>query len=153
MSTQKTLLSLPLVKILATGGTIAGKGDSPLNASHYKAGLVPVEELTAAVPGLPEIARIEVEQVLNIPSSRMTTEDLVRLAQRVDEIFVGEPEVTGIVVTHGTDTLEETAFFCNLVIKHSKPVVFVGAMRPATAISADGPMNLANAVRVAIDPH
>jgi L-asparaginase len=144
--------NLPLVKILATGGTIAGKGENPLNTANYQAGLVPLEELTAAVPGLTEIARVEGEQILNVPSSAMSMEDLVSLANRVNEIMQSEPEVAGIVITHGTDTLEETAYFCHLVVQHSRPVVLVGAMRPATAISADGPMNLANAVRVAADP-
>ena len=142
-------LELPRVHILATGGTIAGKASSALNTSHYQAGLVPINELTSAVTGMEEIARVSAEQVLNVPSSAITPDDLLALVRRIDHIFSTDAELDGIVVTHGTDTLEESAYFAHLLVGHLRPVVFVGAMRPATAISADGPINLANAVRVA----
>ncbi len=140
---------LPVVKILATGGTIAGKGKDPLGTQGYKPGELSVEELIAAVPGIEKVAQIRGEQICNVGSTSLTNETWLRLAKRINEIFAGEPEVAGVVVTHGTDTLEETAYFLNLVVKSDKPVVVVGSMRPATAISADGPMNLANAVRLA----
>ena len=140
---------LPLVKIVATGGTIAGKGDNPLQTMGYRAGQLGIEEITATIPGLSSHARIEGEQFVNLPSSALVPEDWLRLAQRVNSIFQDQPDVSGIVVTHGTDTLEETAYFLSLVIKSDKPVVVVGSMRPSTAISPDGPMNLLNAVRVA----
>lgn len=144
--------NLPHVVILGTGGTIAGRGASPLQTAGYTAGELSVEELTAAVPGLEQIAQITGEQVCNVASSALTTDTWLRLGRRVNDILRSQPGVSGIVITHGTDTLEETAFFLNLVVQSRKPVVVVGAMRPATAISPDGPMNLANAVRVAAAP-
>lgn len=144
--------TLPVVKILATGGTIAGKGKDPLGTQGYKPGELSVDELIAAVPGIEKVAEIRGEQICNMGSTSLTNEIWLRLAKRINEIFRDEPEVAGVVVTHGTDTLEETAYFLNLVVKSDKPVVVVGSMRPATAISADGPMNLANAVRLASSP-
>lgn len=144
--------TLPIVKILATGGTIAGKGKDPLGTSGYKPGELSVEELISAVPGIEKMAEIRGEQICNIGSTSLTNEIWLRLARRINEILSHEPEVAGVVVTHGTDTLEETAYFLNLVVKSDKPVVVVGSMRPATAISPDGPMNLANAVRLASTP-
>lgn len=144
--------NLPQVIILGTGGTIAGRGSSPLQTAGYTAGELSVAELTAAVPGLEQIAKITGEQVCNVASSALTTDTWLELGRRVNDVFRNQPEVSGIVVTHGTDTLEETAYFLHLVTQSTKPVVLVGAMRPATAISPDGPMNLANAVRVAATP-
>lgn len=143
---------LPRVLILATGGTIAGRGVSALNTSDYKAGLVPVEELADAVPGIDSIALVEMEQVMNVPSSSITMTDMLGLVRRIDQAFRDDAALAGVVVTHGTDTMEESAFFAHLLLPHRRPVVFVGSMRPSTAISADGPMNLANAVRVAATP-
>ena len=140
---------LPKVHILATGGTIAGKANDVLNTSHYQAGMVPVTDLTSAVPGLANIAQVSAEQVMNVPSSAITPENLLSLVGRVDELLRQDEGLSGIVITHGTDTMEESAYFAHLMVKHRRPVVFVGAMRPATALSADGPINLANAVRVA----
>lgn len=140
---------LPLVKIVATGGTIAGKGDNPLQTMGYRAGQLGIEEITATIPGLSSYARIEGEQFVNIPSSALVPDDWRNLALRINTIFQEQTDVDGVVVTHGTDTLEETAYFLSLVVKSAKPVVVVGSMRPATAISPDGPMNLLNAVRVA----
>jgi L-asparaginase len=143
--------TLPLVWVFSTGGTIAGTGTSSTDFSNYEAGSITGDVLVAGVPQLAEIASIKVEQVVNVNSSNLTTANLLTLSQRINETLA-DPEVAGAVVTHGTNTLEETAYFLNLTVKSDKPVVVVGAMRPSTAISADGPLNLLNAVRVATSP-
>jgi L-asparaginase len=141
---------LPHVVILATGGTIAGAQPTEGDPG-YKSGSLSVESLIAAAPGLDKISRITGEQIASIGSQDMNDEVWLKLARRANELLA-TPEVDSIVVTHGTDTLEETAFFLNLVIKSDKPVVLVGSMRPATSTSPDGPLNLYNAVAVAADP-
>ena len=138
---------LPKVYILATGGTIAGSGSSATN-SNYTAGQVAIGTLIDAVPAMKEIADIEGEQVVNIGSQDMSNAVWLKLAARVNELL-HRNDVDAVVITHGTDTMEETAFFLSLTVKSEKPVVLVGAMRPSTAISADGPANLYNAVVVA----
>lgn len=138
----------PNVVILATGGTIAGEAKSELATTGYKAGSLGVDVLINAVPDLVNIANISGEQIANIDSSNMTDEIWLKLANRINTLLK-DSKVDGIVITHGTDTMEETAYFLNLVVKSNKPVVLVGAMRPATAISADGPKNLYNAVALA----
>jgi L-asparaginase len=140
---------LPLVVVLATGGTIAGRGGSTMSLSEYKAGALAGDELVAAVPELNQFARVRVEQIANIGSSNMTFAVWRLLAQRINALYAADPDLAGIVITHGTSTLEETAYFLNLTVKHDRPVVLVGAQRPATALSADGPLNLVNAVRIA----
>jgi L-asparaginase len=140
--------SLPRVRLLATGGTIAGAQTA---GRGYRAAALSIEALVAAVPQLAALARLEVEQVAKLGSQNMTEAVWRKLAARVQRA-VDDPEIAGVVITHGTDTMEETAFFLNLVVRSEKPVVLVGAMRPATAISADGPMNLYNAVAVAAHP-
>ncbi len=142
--------SLPRLRLLATGGTIAGAQTSG-DARGYKAAAFSVEALLSAVPQIASLARIEVEQVAAIGSQDMDEATWLKLAART-QAALESPQVAGVVITHGTDTMEETAFFLNLVVRSEKPVVLVGAMRPATAISADGPMNLYNAVAVAADP-
>ncbi|MGL4826000.1 MAG: L-asparaginase 2 [Vibrionaceae bacterium] len=142
--------ALPNVHILATGGTIAGAGQSATQ-SNYEAGKVAIETLIDAVPQMKEVAAIQGEQVVKIGSQDMNDEVWLKLAKRVNELLAKD-DVDGIVITHGTDTMEETAYFLNLTVKSSKPVVLVGAMRPSTAMSADGPMNLYNAVVTASDP-
>lgn len=138
---------LPKIAILATGGTIAGSTDAGQTATTgYSAGVLTIDTLIKAVPELTDIAQITGEQVCNIDSSNMTDEIWLKLAKRITEL---SKSVDGIVITHGTDTMEETAYFLNLVLKTDKPVVLVGAMRPATALSADGPKNLYNAVALA----
>lgn len=144
-------VDLPKVKILATGGTIAGTATSNTQVTGYKAGDLAIQTLIDAVPAIKDVADVSGEQIVKISSNNMNTETLLKLAKRVNELLK-DPEVSGIVITHGTDTLEETAYFLNLLTKSDKPVVLVGAMRPATAISADGPMNLLNAVKVAASP-
>lgn len=106
----------------------------------------------AAVPEIKQIAKVTVEQVVNVGSPDITVEHWLQIAKRIDAIFRDDPVVAGVVVTHGTNTMEETAYFLNLTVKHERPVVLVGAMRPATAMSADGPLNLLNAIRTAASP-
>ena len=139
------------VHIIATGGTIAGRADSAAATVGYRAGELTVEQLMASVPGLYKLANLSGEQLCNIDSKDMQEDIWLQLARRVEKAAVRD-DVDGVVITHGTDTMEETAWFLQLVLQTEKPVVLTGAMRPATAISADGPMNLWQAVRVAVDP-
>jgi L-asparaginase len=141
---------LPNIVILATGGTIAGVAATSTQ-SGYASGAVTIDAMIAAVPGIRDLANIRGEQVANVGSQDMTFNIMLTLAKRINELLA-TPDVDGIVVTHGTDTLEETAFFLNLVVKSDKPVVLVGSMRPSTAVSADGPLNLYDGVAVAADP-
>ena len=142
--------SLPRIRVLATGGTIAGAQASPGDYG-YKSGAYDVNALLKAVPNLDKLAVITGEQVANIGSQDMNDEVWLKLAKRVNEVLKS-PDVDGIVITHGTDTLEETGYFLSLVTKSDKPVVMVGSMRPATAISADGPGNIYSGVAVLADP-
>ena len=145
-----TANELPKVYILATGGTIAGSGSSSTK-SNYSAGQVAIGTLLDAVPAIKEIEDVEGEQVVNIGSQDMSDSVWLVLAKRVNELLAHD-DVNGVVITHGTDTMEETAFFLSLTVNSDKPVVLVGAMRPSTAISADGPANLYNAVVAAASP-
>jgi L-asparaginase len=140
----------PNIFIAATGGTIAG-AQTNVEQHGYTAGQLGVETLIAAVPQLKDIANVTGEQVMNIPSQDMNDAAWLKLARRLQELERSD-DVNGIVVTHGTDTLEETSFFVALTVAASKPIVFTGSMRPATAIGADGPMNLYDAVAVAGSP-
>jgi len=141
---------LPRIRLLATGGTIAG-AQTGGDQRGYKAATLSMDALIAAVPQLAALAAIAVEQVAAIGSQDMDDATWLTLAARA-QAALDAPGIAGVVITHGTDTMEETAFFLNLVLRTEKPVVLVGAMRPATAISADGPMNLYNAVAVAVAP-
>ncbi|MBV8125790.1 MAG: type II asparaginase [Paucibacter sp.] len=136
------------VVILATGGTIAGSGATSTTTVGYTAATVGVDNLIKAVPELAKVANVKGEQVFQIASENMSNEHWLTLAKRVNALLA-QRDVDGIVITHGTDTLEETAYFLDLTVKSKKPVVVVGAMRPSTAISADGPINLYNAVMLA----
>ena len=147
---QLALAQKKNVVILATGGTIAGAAATGTQ-SGYTSGAVTIDAMIAAVPGIKDMANIKGEQVSNVGSQDMSFEIMLKVANRINELM-GQNDVDGFVVTHGTDTMEETAYFLNLVVKGSKPVVMVGSMRPSTAVSADGPLNLYNAVGVAIDP-
>jgi len=139
--------SLPTIVVLATGGTIAGAAGSDVQAA-YKSGQVGVDQLLAAVPQAKKLANLRGEQISNIGSQDMNDEVWLKLARRVNELTAMR-DVDGIVITHGTDTIEETAYFLTLVVKSKKPVVLTAAMRPSTALSADGPLNFYNAVAVA----
>ncbi len=141
----------PNIVILATGGTIAGSIDSNIKTTGYTAGVVGVDVLINAVPEIKNIANIKGEQIANIDSADMNDEIWLKLAKRVNTLLANN-DIDGVVITHGTDTMEETAFFLHLTIKSNKPIVLVGAMRPSTAISADGPKNLYNAVALAANP-
>jgi L-asparaginase len=140
--------ALPRVAVLATGGTIAGSAADAANTAGYQAGVIGVAQLLAAVPGLDTIAHIEAEQVASIDSKDMALALWTTLVQRVNTVLARD-DIDGIVITHGTDTLEETAYLLHLSVKSDKPVVLVGAMRPATALGAEGPANLYNAVALA----
>src|SRR5215470_10656982 len=124
--------ALPRIKVLATGGTIAGAQASQADAG-YKSGTFSVNDLIAAVPQLKNIAELSGEQVANIGSQTMNHEVWLKLAKRVNEVLSND-DTDGVVITHGTDTMEETGYFLSLLVKSDKPVVLVGSMRPATAI-------------------
>ena len=140
----------PNIVILATGGTIAGAAATGTQAG-YTSGAVSIDAMLKAVPGATDLANVKGEQIANVGSQDMSFEVMLKVAKRINELLPS-PDVDGIVITHGTDTLEETAFFLNLVVKSDEPVVLVGSMRPSTAVSADGPLNLYNAIGVAVDP-
>jgi L-asparaginase len=140
----------PKVVIVATGGTIAGAAASQTEAG-YTSGAVGVDILIQAVPQLKDIADVSGEQIASIGSQDMNDEVWLKLGKKVNELLA-KPDVAGVAITHGTDTLEETSYFLNLVVKSDKPVVMTGSMRPSTAMSADGPLNIYNAVALAADP-
>ncbi len=139
------------IYVIACGGTIAGKAASAEDLTGYKAGEATIEELLAAVPEITQYANVKGEQFCNIDSSNMTEALWLALAKRVAEA-AADDAVDGIVITHGTDSLEETAYFLHLTVHTAKPIVIVGSMRPATAVSADGPLNLLEAVQAAAEP-
>ena len=143
---------LPQVRVFTTGGTIQSRASSRDKMMEYDDGpKVSAEELIADVPELKAIAKVSYAEISNIGSGGIDTEKLLSLAKAIND-WLAQPAAAGAVVTHGTATLEETAYFLNLVVKSDKPVVVVGAMHPFSAISRDGPMNLYNAVRVAATP-
>jgi len=140
---------LPAVKIIATGGTIAGEAATSAQ-SGYTSGQVGVDALIKAVPTLGKVAQVSGEQISNVGSQDMSDEIWLKLGKRINQLAASR-DVDGIAITHGTDTMEETAYFLHLVVKTKKPVVLTGSMRPSTALSADGPLNIYNAVAVAAD--
>ncbi len=145
------MTSRPTLVLIATGGTIAAATTSSTDTTGYVAGTLPAEALLAAVPAIGEVADMRVEQLFNMDSRDMGPAHWVALAQRTRAVL-DDPDVAGVVITHGTDTLEESAAFLDATLSPEKPVVLTGAIRPATALSADGPVNLYDAVRVAAQP-
>lgn len=145
MSAQK-----PRIRIIATGGTIASKAKSPTEATNYSGIGFDADGLIDCIPGIRDEYELEAEQIFSIGSCRMEDRHLLALSKRVNRVLA-DPETDGVVITHGTDTMEETAFFLNLTVKSKKPVVLTGAMRPPEVISADGPMNLLCAIRASGD--
>ena len=143
--------TLPTIAVLGTGGTIAGSGASNTQYAGYRPAVTPVDELLAAIPALRPVARLESEQVAQVASQNLDGETLLHLARRVNHWLL-DTDCTGVVVTVGTNTLEETAYFLNLVVKSAKAVVVTGAMRPFTSLRADGPMNLYQSVVAAASP-
>ncbi|WP_296615591.1 asparaginase [Sphingomonas sp.] len=140
----------PCLMILATGGTIAGR-THPMADRAYRAGEVAITQLVSAVPILADLASYRGEQISSLGSQDMGLAVWRKLVARIEAGFA-DPAITAILVTHGTDTIEETAFLLDLVLEPAKPVILVGAMRPSDAPSADGPGNLIDAVRVGLDP-
>ncbi len=138
--------------LLATGGTIAGHGTDSASLNTYTAGVLAGEDLLDAVPSLQDLAEIRVEQVANVDSADLLFQHWRALVKRIRLAFASDPALAGVVITHGTNTLEETAWLLQQLIDDPRPVVLVGAMRPATALSADGPLNLFQAVQVACNP-
>ena len=136
--------------LLTTGGTIAGRAADSTQLNSYEAGAIPAETLLAAVPQLQALASIQVEPIANVDSADLQFNHWRQLVARIREAFQSDPDLAGVVITHGTNTLEETAWLLQLLIDDPRPVVLVGAMRPATALSADGPLNLYQAVQVAV---
>jgi L-asparaginase len=144
--------SSPQLLLLATGGTIAGRADKSTSLNAYIAGAMAGSELLQELPQLQELAQVQVEQLTNLDSADLQFQHWIQLVKRIREAFAASPELAGVVITHGTNTLEETAWLLELLIDDPRPVVLVGAMRPATALSADGPLNLFQAVQVACSP-
>ena len=136
--------------VLATGGTIAGAGADAMQLNHYEAGALGVDALVNAVPDVQSLAQLDLEQIANVDSADLQFAHWCRLVERIREAFADDSELAGVVITHGTNTLEETAWLLQLLIDDPRPVVLVGAMRPATALSADGPLNLFQAIQVAV---
>jgi L-asparaginase type II len=143
--------TLPRIAVLGTGGTIAGTGISSTQYSGYRAAVSGVDQLLAAIPALQDVASLECEQVAQVASQNIGSATLLHLARRVN-YWLNEMDCAGVIVTLGTNALEETAYFLNLVVKSRKTVVVTGAMRPSTSLSADGPMNLYRAVVAAASP-
>ena len=136
--------------VLATGGTIAGAGADAMQLNRYEAGALSVDAMMNAVPDVQRLAQLELEQIANVDSADLQFAHWCRLVERIREAFADDSELAGVVITHGTNTLEETAWLLQLLIDDPRPVVLVGAMRPATALSADGPLNLFQAIQVAV---
>lgn len=149
LAAQSPSAPLPKVLVIATGGTIAGVQDAPGTTGRYRAGALTAEQVIASVPELARHAEVEAEQFANVASPLITPAQWIALARRIDTVLRERADLAGVVVTHGTDRLEETAFFLYLTVRSEKPVVVVGAQRPATGISPDGPINLLSAVRTA----
>jgi len=142
----------PAVLVIATGGTIAGVQNDTKDPDRYRAGSLSAEQILASVPAITRHARIETEQFSNVASALITPTQWLALSRRIEQVLEQRDDIAGVVVTHGTDRLEETAFFLYLTVRSDKPVVLVGAQRPASGVSPDGPQNLLDAVRTVVAP-
>lgn len=142
LSAQTATAVLPRVHFVATGGTISNRDGGRLTA----------EELAKSMPGVERYARLTFEQFANVSSSELTMQQWLGLAKRINELYAAEKDLAGVVVTSGTDTLEETAFFLHLTVRDSRPVVVVGSMRNPSTLGYEGAANLLEGVRVAADP-
>ncbi len=143
--------NLPKILVLGTGGTVTGTAPNEVSTARYEAGRLALIDLLAGVPALLQYAQLQVETLASIDSKDMHFPLWMQLAERIT-YAQHDQRVDGVVVLHGSDTLEETAYFLELVLSLAKPLVLVGAMRPSTALSADGPLNLLHAVRLAATP-
>jgi L-asparaginase len=152
ISAEALAVDLPKVVILGTGGTIQSKGDTRMTRYDYRAGRFQIDEILDMIPQARDIATLEATQYSNIGSPSMTPELWKGLAETINKMSYEQPDIAGFILTHGTNTLEETAYFLHLTVRTDKPVFIVGAQRPTTAISADGPMNMYHAIQAAIDP-
>jgi glutamin-(asparagin-)ase len=141
----------PNIVVIGTGGTIAGHGERSANALTYTCSVLTIDEILAAIPDVPLLANLRTEQLLQTGSENFDNEHLVMIGRRVSEVLKDD-DVDGVILTHGTDTIEETAYFLHLTLKSAKPVVVVGSMRPPSAMSSDASLNLYNAISVAIHP-
>ena len=139
------------IALIGTGGTIAGKGTSNTDLTGYTAGVLGLDEVLASVPGTKPYGPYTYTQFSNIESSDITVNHWLELSKLVQKL-VNRDDIGGVVITHGTDSMEETAYFLNLTVHTDKPIVITGSMRPAGAISADGPINLLQAIQVARTP-
>jgi L-asparaginase len=144
--------ALPKIHVVATGGTISGAAPDPIMLSGYKSGSFTIDTILVAVPEVNEIAEVTFEQFSNVGSGNIGNKEILALAQRIQTIATEQPDIDGFVVTHGTGTLEQTAYFLHLTVRTDKPIVVVGSMRPLTAISTDAHLNVYNAIRVASFP-
>ena len=142
----------PKVHVIGTGGTISGAAPDRMQLAGYKAGTFLIKDMLAQIPELSEIADVSSEQLVNVGSGNIGNKELLQIAKRINTLCKEQPDIVGFVVTHGTGTLDETSYFLDLTCRTDKPVIIVGSMRPWTALSSDGPLNLYNAVRVAAFP-
>ena len=147
-------MTRPRVRIIATGGSIAGVGPHRLDYLLYSESgrRLTIEQMLARVPEVDDIAEVRGENLTSVGSTSIGPQEWLQITQRINQLFHEEPELSGIVVTHGTATLEETAYFLHLTVKSAKPVVMTGAMRPPTAVSTDADLNLLDAIRIAACP-
>lgn len=139
------------IVVIGTGGTIAGRGETSFNTSAYACSVLTIDEILSAIPNVSALANLRAEQLLQTGSENFNNEHLLLIGKRVSEVLK-QDDVDGVILTHGTDTIEETAYFLNLTIKSVKPVVVVGAMRPPSAMSSDASLNLYDAIAVASHP-
>jgi glutamin-(asparagin-)ase len=141
----------PNIVVIGTGGTIAGRGASAVDTSSYACSVLAIDEILSAIPGVSSLANLSAEQLLQAGSENFNEQHLLMIGKRVSEVLKNDT-VDGVILTHGTDTIEETAYFLHLTLKSVKPVVVVGSMRPPSAMSSDASLNLYDAIAVAIHP-